>query len=98
MVVGLIMSVLVIKGLWFYVLLSFSAIYQFYYSITTRKYCFGRLIIYDLALTLMLSLFSLLMPIANFLPLSPKSLILFWNYYIFLMIIGVMVMKLMINI
>ena len=93
-----IVGLLVPKGLWFYFVLSPVTIYQYFYCIQIRKYAFSRILIYDFLLTAVMFVWSLWMPLANFSPLSYKDALLFWNFYIFLFVIGFILMKKIISI
>jgi len=64
--VALLCSIVYVKDVWFYVLMNLCLVYQYCYSILSRKYAFGNVIIYDLVLTLMLTMFSVFMPICKF--------------------------------
>ena len=86
-------SLFVQKGIYVYFGLSVVVFYQFYYSCKRKKYTFGRVLFFDLMLTAILMWYGYFLPSLNFLPLTLKDLVIFWNYYIGLFIFGVIASK-----
>ena len=82
-------SVFVWKGIYMYFGLSLVVLLQFFYSCKIKKYTFGRVLFYDILLTALLTAYGYYLPSLNFAPLSLKDLIVFWNYYLGLMIFGI---------
>jgi hypothetical protein len=81
------------KGILFYYILSINTLFIYIYSWKNKKFAYGPLIIYDILLTLTLSLFSLYYPVSNFALVTYKEMLLFWNFYIFLFVFGMLTMK-----
>ena len=86
-------SVFFYKGIYLYFAQSVAVFYQFYYSCKRKKYTFGRVLFYDILVTFLLTLYGFLLPSLNFLPLTLKDLVVFWNFYIGLFIFGIIAAK-----
>lgn len=81
------------KGIIIYYLFSLANIVMYWHACQIKKYVYGQVIIYDASLTLILTVISLFLPVMNYRFITFKEALLFWNYYIFLFIIGFIVMK-----
>ena len=86
-------SIMIQKGIIFFYVLSINTIAIYAYSVKIRKFGYGPLIIYDILLTFILSIFSLYFPVAGFVLVSYKQMVLFWNFFIFVFIFGMILMK-----
>lgn len=90
--------VFVPKGVFFYFLFSTVTIYQHIQACRTKRYGFGKVTLYDLLLTAILSLLSSFVPSLNFTLLTLKQQILFWNYYLAVFIFGIVLTRIIIKI
>lgn len=61
------------KGVLFFYISSAATLYQYLQACRSRRYSFGKVILYDLLLTAILSLFSCFMPSLNFTLLTFKQ-------------------------
>lgn len=86
-------SIMVQKGILFFYILSLNTIAIYAYSVKIMKFAYGPLIVYDILHTFVLSMFSLYFPIAGFALVSYKQMVLFWNFFIFVFIFGMILMK-----
>ena len=86
-------SVFYPKGIHLYFACSALVFYQFYFSCKIKKYSFGRVLFYDVLLTFLLCWYAYFLPSLNFLPLTLKDLIIFWNFYIGLLVFGVILTR-----
>ena len=82
-------AVYIPKGIYLYFAMSAVTIVEFISSCKTKQYSFGRVLFYDVTLTLLLTLFGLFTPSLNFTPLTYKDFVVFWNYYIGLHVFGI---------
>jgi len=85
------------KGIVFYFICSLPTLYQYLQACKSKRYSFGKVIIYDLLLTFILSLFSSFMPSLNFTLMTYKQEVLFWNYYLAMFIFGVVLTRIIIK-
>lgn len=60
------------KGILFYYIMSLSTVFIYVYSCKIKKFAFGSFIIYDAFLMFILSIFSLYLPVGNFVLVSYK--------------------------
>lgn len=88
-----IVVIMIQKGIIFLYILSINTIAIYVYSVGIRKFAYGPLIVYDILLTFILSMFSLYFPVAGFSLVSYKEMILFWNFFIFIFVFGMIAMK-----
>lgn len=86
----LIFSLFIHKGVVFYFGMSVAVVWQFVHSCRQKKYTFTGVLFYDLMLTVVLSMVSLFLPSLNFSLLTWKETVVFWNYYLGLLILGVL--------
>lgn len=86
----LILSIFIHKGVVFYFGVSVAVVWQFVYSCRQKKYTFIGVLFYDLMLTVVLSMVSLFLPSLNFSLLTWKETVVFWNYYLGVLILGVL--------
>ena len=82
-------AVYIPKGIYLYFAMSVVTLVEFISSCKTKQYSFGRVLFYDVALTLLLTLFGLFTPALNFTPLTYKDFVVFWNYFIGLHVFGI---------
>lgn len=85
------------KGIVFFFICSLATLYQYLQACKSKRYSFGKVIIYDLLLTFILSLFSSFMPSLNFTLMTYKQEVLFWNYYLAMFIFGVVLTRIIIK-
>ena len=90
-------TVFLSKGIIFYYVISSFMIYQFMHATIKKRYVFTRVIIYDYLLTFLMTAMGYFLPALNFSPLTPKDIVIFWNYYIGVFIFGVMFSKIFIK-
>ena len=81
-------SVMIPKGVYLYFGLSFIVFVQFYTSCKSKKYSFFTVLLYDVLLTALLMTYGYFLPTLNFVPLTLKDLVIFWNFYIGLYVFG----------
>ena len=86
------------KGISFYFLCSLVNLYQYVQACRTKKYGFGRVTLYDLLLTGILTIFSAFAPCLNFDLVTFKQLVLFWNYYLAIFIFGIVLTRIIIKV
>lgn len=65
-------SCFISKGIFVYYFVSIFNILLYVMAILNKKYVYGHFVIYDLLLTLTISLFSLYLPVMNFSSISYK--------------------------
>lgn len=93
LVASFFVSIMLQKGILFFYILSINTIAIYAYSVKIMKFAYGPLIVYDILLTFILSMFSLYLPVAGFAMISYKQMVLFWNFFIFVFIFGMILMK-----
>lgn len=71
------------KNINFYYILGSAFVYQIFSSISNKRHFLWRFIWYDFLLTAVLSVFSMLVPVANFSPISYRQCVVFWSIFIF---------------
>ena len=81
-------SIFIQKGIYVYFGFSAFIFLQFVHSCRTRKYTYERVLFYDILLTGILTMFGFFLPSFNFLPLTLKDVVIFWNFYIGLIVFG----------
>ena len=81
-------SVFLVKGLYVYFALSAVLFYQFVFTCCNKKYIYLKALMYDLLLTALLFAMGTYLPVLNFVPLTYKNILVFWNFYIGLIIFG----------
>jgi hypothetical protein len=86
-------SIFIKKGIQVYFVSGLVIVWQFYYSCKNKKYTFSRVLFYDVLVTFLLCVYGLLLPSLNFLPLTFKDIVIFWNFYIGLLIFGLIASK-----
>jgi hypothetical protein len=86
------------KGIIFYFLSSLVTVYQYVQACRTKKYGFGKVTLYDLMLTAILTIFSAFAPCLNFSLVTFKQLVLFWNYYLAIFVFGIFLTRIIIKI
>lgn len=95
---GLVVGLLfVVKGIAFYFVCNLPTLYQYVQACQSKRYGFGKVILYDLLLTAILATFSAFVPSLNFSLVTLKQEILFWNYYLAIFIFGVMLTRIIIK-
>ena len=85
------LSIAIQKNITFYFVLSSINLLQYFSACYHKKYSFTRVLLYDLSLTFLLTLFGAFLPSLNFIILSWKDLIIFWSYYLLIFIIAIVV-------
>lgn len=72
LVLAFVVTIMIQKGIIFFYILSISTIAIYAYSVKIMKFAYGPLIVYDILLTFILSMFSLYFPVAGFSLVSYK--------------------------